>query len=158
MLQKIKEINSNMIGNKKINEIIEFLKSLKYKRYKLCILIVKANKFKREKIKELTKKINGKYYNFLFNINTEINDSLFGVYNPSDFIEWLENRTIDDNKILVIDDIEPIITTFPHGEQDVIKLFNFVGNLEIRGIIILVTIFNSLVKKSNFPKERILYF
>lgn len=158
MLQKIKEINSNMIGNKKINEIIEFLKRLKYKRYKLCILIVEANKFKGEKIKELTKKINGKYYNFLFNINTEIRDSLFGVYNPPNFIEWLENKTIDDNTILVIDDIEPIISTFPHGKQDVVKLFNFVRNLEVRGVIILVTILKNLVKKSDFPEERILYF
>lgn len=147
-----------MIRNKKINEIIEFLKILKYKRYKLCILIVEANKFKRKKIKELAKKINGKYYNFLLNIDAEIKDSLFGVYNPSNFIEWLENKTIDDNTILVIDEIEPIITTFPRGKQDVIKIFNFIGNLEIRGVIILVTILKNLVKKSDFPEERILYF
>lgn len=136
-------------------EVRQFIKRLSSERYRVCILIKPARSSRDKLIKDITRKIGGKYCNVLMDVLPKIKEPPLGAYNTIDFLEWLEEEVKRDSRVLVVDEIEPLMSTFPKGVADTVDLFKSLVNLEVRGVVVIATWLRNLVNSSQFPGERI---
>jgi len=136
-------------------EVCQFAKHLRSERYRVSLLIVDASKYRSKLIQDIASRIKGRYYNVLMDILPKIEAPPLGAYGPVNFIEWLEKEAEKGNNILVVDEIEPLVSTFPKGRADVVNLFRLLATLEMRGAAMIATRLRESVTDSQFPGERI---
>lgn len=140
---------------KHIQKLEALIDNLRYNRYKVLLLVGKPLSGKTKLAKELTAELDGTYIDTLERILPNIKSPTLGAYGPMDFKKEIISLSQKANYLLTIDEIEPVLTTFPKGKQDVVDFFTLLQYVEVKAPIMIVTRFVNLIKQSNFPPERI---
>jgi len=135
-----------------VENLAERFKAMRYERYKVFIMVGQSASGKSTLAKAIAGRVDATYLDCLLDVLPHIKDAPLGAFGPLDLKRLIVERA-SKNK-LVVDEIEPIVSTFPKGEKDVIDFFSLLVDIEVRQPVLLVTRLGNLLRGSGFPAKR----
>jgi hypothetical protein len=119
--------------------------------YRVCVLCGAPLSGKTTVAKELSEKLGGKYIDVLKDELGELEPGL-PLYKPNDFKRDMGRWSKEIDSLLVVDEVEPLLDTWPREEQK--NLFKLVSKWRTDCVILIVTRFN-LPYEDFLGKERV---
>jgi len=136
-----------------LEKLAERFKAMRYERYKVFVVIGRPTSGKSTLAKALAGQVGATYLDCLSDVLPQVRDIPLGVFGPLDLKRLIVEGASKGG--LVVDEIEPVVSTFPRSERDVIDFFSLLADTELRHPVLLVTRLGNLVRGSTFPVERI---
>jgi hypothetical protein len=141
--------------NTHIQRLEEVIDGFRYNRYKVLILTGEPFAAKTELARQLTSQLDGTYINCLEEILPNVKKPTLGAYGPMDFKNDIVSLSQKTKILLTIDEVEPLLSTFPGGEGDVVNFFTSLRYVEVKPVVMIVTRLSRLIVQSTFPSERV---
>lgn len=143
------------------SRIIEFCEKMFRQRYRLAIACGKISSGKSEIAQFVSKQLKANYINLAVELLPETTKDNFsptlGAYGPDDLIKYvLESANCKEINFLIIDQIEPLLSTF--GRAKVAVFFRMLSQAEPLKPVLIVTYLKKQIDEAVFPKERIIFF
>jgi energy-coupling factor transporter ATP-binding protein EcfA2 len=136
-----------------LEKLAERFKAMRYERYKVFVLVGRPASGKSALAKAVAGQVSATYLNCLSDVLPQVKDVPLGVFGPLDLKRFIVEGASKGG--LVVDEIEPLVSTFPKGEKDVIDFYSLLADTEARYPILLVTRLGNLLKGSSFPAKRV---
>lgn len=136
-----------------LQKLAERFKAMHYERYKVFVLVGRPASGKSVLAKAVAGQIGATYLNCLLDVLPQVEDVPLGVFGPLDLKRFIVERASKGG--LVVDEVEPLVSTFPKGEKDVIDFYSLLADTEARHPILLVTRLGDLLRGSSFPAKRV---
>ena len=136
-----------------LEKLAERFKAMRYERYKVFVVVGRPASGKSALAKAVAGQVGATYLNCLSDVLPQVKDVPLGVFGPLDLKRFIVERANKGG--LVVDEIEPLVSTFPKGEKDVIDFYSLLADTEARHPVLLVTRLGDLLKGSSFPAKRI---
>jgi len=136
-----------------LEKLAERFKAMRYERYKVFVVVGRPASGKSALAKAVAGQVGATYLNCLSDVLPQIKGVPLGVFGPLDLKRFIVERANKGG--LVVDEIEPLVSTFPKGEKDVIDFYSLLADTEARHPVLLVTRLGDLIKGSSFPAKRV---
>ena len=131
------------------------LRELERSRYKSLVLCGLPLNGKTALALEVCEEYGARYIDVAAEALPHITFPTLGVYGANEFYQWIKKEANASQTPLCIDEIEPLLATFPPGHLE--SFFGMLSWLEVRHPVLIVTRLETFLRKSNFPLERIYY-
>lgn len=142
------------IDEELLEKLTERFRAMRYERYKVFVIVGRPASGKSTLAETLAGQVGAIYLNCLSDVLPQIKDtSPLGAFGPLDLKRLIVEQASKSK--LVVDEIEPLVSTFPRKEKDVTDFFSLLADTEVRHPVLLVTRLGNLLKSSNFPAGRI---
>jgi replication-associated recombination protein RarA len=146
-------MRGSSIDEELLEKLTERFRAMRYERYKVFVIVGRPASGKSTLVQALAGQVGATYLNCLSDVLPQVKDIPIGVLGPLDLKRLIVERASSNG--LVVDEIEPLVSTFPKKEKDVTDFLSLLADTEARHPILLVTRLGDLLKGSSFPAKRV---